>query len=185
MAVGSTKNYWVGILVFVALVATLLAGTPGQANGLQAGDVVINEVVAANDSFLDNFGDTPDWVELQNNTSSSVDLTGWTIADGGGPWVIPGISLGAGQRIVLFASGRDLTAPQLHTDFALTRTGESITLANADGLLVDSLVYPSLGDDVAYGRGALGGTGVLLAPTPVAPNTDLAPSSCRSSLART
>jgi hypothetical protein len=155
---------------------SVLLPTSTSASALQADSVVINELVAANDSYFDAFGDTPDWIELQNNGPADVDLTGWTIADNGGAWAFPPVSIGAGHRLMVFASGRDLSSPQLHTDFSLKRSGETVVLANQSGLIVDSISYPELDDDVAFGRGSAGGFGVLLAATPGAPNSGLAPS---------
>ncbi len=44
--------------------------------------VLINEYSAANfDSYLDNYNEYEDWVELYNSSSNSVDLNGWYLSD--------------------------------------------------------------------------------------------------------
>jgi len=164
-----------GALV-IALIAVLLTPTATTADALQTNGVVINEVVSANDSFQDNYGATPDWIELQNNGSATVNLAGWTISDDGGGWTLPPTFLASGARLVIFASGRDEPGPPLHTSFSLKRAGETVQLANPNGALVDSLAVPELADDQAYGR-SNGGLGILLSATPGQPNSNLAPSS--------
>lgn len=43
--------------------------------------ISINEVVSSNTILRDADGDTPDWFELYNSGTSTVDLTGWSITD--------------------------------------------------------------------------------------------------------
>jgi hypothetical protein len=53
----------------------------------------ISEFLASNkNGLLDENGDTSDWIELYNDGTSTVDLTGWTITDDAGTpgkWVFP------------------------------------------------------------------------------------------------
>lgn len=52
----------------------------------QIWDVVINEVMAKNDSFLaDSNGNYYDWIELKNNTDQQIDLNGYSIRKGSDP----------------------------------------------------------------------------------------------------
>ena len=46
--------------------------------------IVLNEVMANNVSVPDQSGSPSDWVELYNPTGASIDLTGYTLRDGGG-----------------------------------------------------------------------------------------------------
>lgn len=43
--------------------------------------VVINEYCSSSTSFLDEYGDNADWIELYNTSSADVDLTGWHLSD--------------------------------------------------------------------------------------------------------
>ena len=75
-------------------------------------DVLITEFVAENDeSYLDEDGDAEDWIEIYNNSSTSVDLSGWSLTDDAADltkWIFPpGTSLGAGEYRVIFASGKN------------------------------------------------------------------------------
>ncbi len=168
------------LLGVVALIVTLLPLTPINTPSASAqGAVVISEVVADNDTNLDGFGLTPDWLEIRNDQGSAQDLTGWTLTDGSGAsWPLPGTTLAAGATLFVWASGRNINVPELHTNFSLSSTGETITIADASGMTVDSLTYPALAGDQAYGRSpASQGSqvGFLLVPTPDAANSAVAP----------
>ena len=72
--------------------------------------VVIGEVDAYG-SLEDNFGEREDWIELFNEGLSFVDLTGWQLSDDPDEWdkwALPPMSLAPGERVVVFASGRDI-----------------------------------------------------------------------------
>ncbi|MCL1921485.1 MAG: CotH kinase family protein [Kiritimatiellaeota bacterium] len=90
--------------VLICVVAVLAAA---------ADDVVINEVLSSSaGALLDEDGDASDWVELLNRGGQGVSLAGWGLSDRvGNPmkWVMPDVSLGAGERRLVFASGKDRT----------------------------------------------------------------------------
>ena len=63
-------------------ILTVLALALGQAPGLLANEPFISEVVAANDNSLrDDFGDSPDWIEIHNPSDAQLDLGGWGLSD--------------------------------------------------------------------------------------------------------
>jgi hypothetical protein len=74
-------------------------------------NVVINEVMASNSFTLaDEDGDYPDWIELYNSGSDTVNLLNWGISDSKKipfKWVFPDVTLTAGQFLVVFASDKD------------------------------------------------------------------------------
>jgi autotransporter-associated beta strand protein len=76
-------------------------------------DVVINEAQSSNGLTLaDGDGDYSDWIELLNRGTASVDLAGWCLSDRPDTplkWVFPHRLLGPGQRLLVFASGKDRT----------------------------------------------------------------------------
>ena len=54
--------------------------------------VRINEVSASNSIFLDEDGDTPDWIELYNYGSEEISLNNWSLTDifdDNNPWTFP------------------------------------------------------------------------------------------------
>jgi hypothetical protein len=106
---------------------------------LPVGQVVISEFLAENATGLkDEDGDPEDWVELFNSGSTPVDLRGWSLTndpDDPGLWPLPSVILGAGERLVVFASAKDrrFTTPgaRSHTNFKLNASGEYLALFNA------------------------------------------------------
>lgn len=122
--------------------------------------VVINEFLAQNTTGLrDSDGDRSDWIELYNDGAAPVDLSGWYLSDTlANPtrWRIPaGVVIGPESYLTLFASSKDRSGPELHTNFALGASGEDLLLTAADGSsLVDSyLAFGAQKPDVSYGRG--------------------------------
>lgn len=85
---------------------------------LQAQSILINEVMASNDTtLLDEDGDSPDWIELYNSDSNSQSLAGFTLSDNPespDKWAIPEIVMGAGEFLTIFASGKDRTLGAAH-----------------------------------------------------------------------
>src|SRR5688572_32316240 len=78
-------------LVVLALLCTMTLGH---------GTVRISEFLAQNDGGLrDIDGETPDWIELQNDSASPVSLAGWHLTDSPTNltrWTFPATSLPPG-----------------------------------------------------------------------------------------
>ena len=98
-----------------------------------------------------------EWVEILNTGSTSVDLTGWTLSDAGGPSsAIGSVSLSAGQYAVLYNA--DITQAEFEAVYGaipagavaipvsnwppLNNTGDTITLANASAVAIETFTYP-------------------------------------------
>ena len=118
---------------------------------LDASMLRITEVMASNDS--------PDWVELYNPSDSTVDLAGLHLTDRSNnltKWQFPEGSIAPGGYLVVYASNKDLVAPngELHTSFALSAGGEYLGLVAADGVtVIDQFApeFPPQMEDVSYG----------------------------------
>ena len=139
---------------------------------LDADKIVISELMIKNRAVLrDEDGDFSDWIELENISGESVNLSGWSISDKADKpgWVLPGRTLGPGERLLLFASGKDRAA-SLHTDFALS-PGETVYLYNKYGYLTASLFCEDTEADVSLCRGEDGNYARSLYPTPGFANT--------------
>lgn len=121
--------------------------------------LVINEVMASNRSTLedpDEPGEFPDWIELYNGSSEAIDLGGMYLTDDLidlTHWQIaPGVTIGPGEHLVFFADD-DGTQGPLHTNFQLSRNGETVALVDADGrTVIDSIEFDRQTTDVSYGR---------------------------------
>lgn len=75
--------------------------------------VRLTEVAATNTGQVtDDDGDRPDWIELQNQGQNAVDIGNWGLSDGGksNRWLLPSQTLQPGERLLLFASGKNRAA---------------------------------------------------------------------------
>jgi hypothetical protein len=154
----------------------LLLSTVGQA----ASPVVLSEFMAINTRTLkDDAGGTPDWIELHNRSSESVQLDGYSLTDNPRrprKWLLPAVSLAPGARRLVFASGReqrDLSKP-LHAPFKLTGEGGYLALVAPDGTVATEFApaYPPQFQDVSFGFGSTtsGRAWFLPKATPGQPN---------------
>ena len=123
--------------------------------------VAVSKFVAANDDgLLDYYGDDSDWIEIVNLEEFAIDLQGWYLSDDASRpdlWMFTESTiLGPQERLVVFASGRDLRTPngEWHTNFGLAREGGALLLVRPDGITPAwslEASYPSQFGDVAYG----------------------------------
>ena len=125
--------------------------------------LLISEFMADNNStLLDSDGDSPDWIELWNPTSSPINLAGHYLTDNRqvpNKWALPPITLQPNRFLVIFASGKDRIGPdgELHTDFQLDKSASShlaLSRESDEGrfftISVFSL-YPKQVEDVSFG----------------------------------
>ena len=132
------------------------------------GQVVISEFMEKNRATLrDEDGDFSDWIELYNQSGETVSLSGWTVSDKENKlgWTLPEVRLEPGQRLLLFASGKDRAGQQLHTGFALSGD-EGVYLRNERGTLISSALCGECQADVAMALCSDGSYEQSLYPTP-------------------
>ena len=112
--------------------------SPGQANYLpEAEGLRFNELMAINDSaVIDPLGRTSDWIEIWNNSSKSIDLTGMSLSIDEiepGQWTFPeGRKLSAKGRLLVWCNGsRDPElgpSNYLNTGYSLGGTHGALSL---------------------------------------------------------
>ena len=123
-------------------------------------DPIISEFMASNSETLtDQDGDYSDWIEIYNPDATSVDLSGWHLTDDASDlnkWTFPAVSLLPKERLIVFASGKNLTNPasELHTNFSLDSNGEYLGLVKPGGTVIASDFAPAFipqFEDISYG----------------------------------
>lgn len=119
---------------------------------------IISEFLAANGQGLeDEDGDTSDWIEIYNPGTTIANLTGWKLTDDSSDtakWTFPSIALAPGERLVVFASGKDraTAGSELHTNFSLNSAGEYLALISPTNTAASEFnPYPRQKTDVSYG----------------------------------
>lgn len=120
--------------------------------------VRIIEFMAQNDGGLrDIDGETPDWIELQNESSAPVNLGGWHLTDSPTNltrWTFPTTNLSPGGYLVVFASGKNraVAGGELHTSFQLDGAGGYLALVQPDGVTIAHAInYPAQRANVSFG----------------------------------
>lgn len=136
-------------------------------NSSTAGNIVINEVMAFNQSYVQNGADYPDYIELRNNSASAISIAGWTLTDDPltpAKYTFPaGTSIAAGGYLTLWAD-KDFTAPGTHTGFGLSSDGDQVILLNGT-TIIDSVTFGTQIPDLSIGR-IVNGTGSWQLNTP-------------------
>lgn len=165
--------------------AELQTPTPGTSNIYEeiqpnpdAVWITINEVVSNNISGIRDFeNEYHDWIELYNkSTSITVNLEGLRLADSTRVWSLPEYQLQPDHYLVIFASKKNLTVPEFHTNFNVSSTeGEQIALLNKNSDLIEIVSVDPLDADVSFARDP-NGTGnfrIFSVPTPGAENENI------------
>tara|TARA_B100000787_G_C16192055_1_gene298149 strand:- start:459 stop:2747 length:2289 start_codon:yes stop_codon:yes gene_type:complete len=130
----------------------LLQANLETANSEQIAGVIISEASSSNTIFEDSDGDTPDWFEIYNSGNTSVDLNGWTATDDPSEitqWEFPNIILEPKEYRLVWASNKDQF---MHSNFKLSSKGETISLYDSTGTLIDSLEVVGPLRDKSIGR---------------------------------
>ncbi len=134
--------------------------TPGASNEeaepVFEARLVLNEILADNGGCCpDEHGDFDDYIELRNIGNAPALLNGLALSDDA---ALPELfllslpadsSLPPGERCVFWCDDQGEQGP-FHTPFGLSRNGESLWLRH--GSQADSVVFPALAADEAWGR---------------------------------
>lgn len=118
---------------------------------------IITELMAINEKTIqDEDGDYSDWIEIYNPDDKDLSLSGYHITDNLndlGKWTFPDVKIKRHGYLVVFASGKDRKDPNgnLHTNFKLNNSGETVVLVNPEMQIVSMVTYPIQAPDVSYG----------------------------------
>jgi hypothetical protein len=119
---------------------------------VQPTDIRINEVVSDNQGvWVDEVGETDDYVELINVSSVARDLSQYDLEDSSNTVNLPHVILDPNQIVLLWADNTPEQGPH-HIGLKIKAEGESLTLRNASGQIVDQVVVPALAEHHAYLR---------------------------------
>ena len=139
------KKFCAALLLMLLLPACALA------------EVVISEIMTSNGTYEN--GHAYDWIELHNTGKSTVDISGWYLSDSKKnkmKFQFPqGTKLKADSYLTVFCTGDDEVdvgkGSEFYATFALSSSGESIYLSDADGNQLQKLKYPQQYGCVSYG----------------------------------
>ena len=121
-------------------------------------DIVFNEVMSSNTGTIwDEDNDTPDWFELYNNGSTSIDLSQYVVDDDPdttGSWAFPFYVLDPGKYLLVYASSKDRKDLPLYWETIITQgdTFRYVVPASEPSSLWRSVSY----NDSSWGEGKSG-----------------------------
>jgi hypothetical protein len=123
-----------------------MGGSPGIAYTTCNEPLTFNEVNYQSSTA----NDAGDWIELRNNTSNAINISGWIYKDeiNANQFLVPsGTSINAGEHLVLYSDFTKFTTQHSVTNkigpflFDLVNTGEVLRLYDAAGKIQTSLFY--------------------------------------------
>lgn len=115
--------------------------------------LVINEVMTDNaGAWIDERGETEDWLELVNRSRESVRLRDFWLEDGSGARArLDGPDLQPGERRLFWADD-DTAQGATHLPFKLGSEGDVVRITDAIERVVDAIDVPALGENEVFAR---------------------------------
>ena len=133
------------------------------------GDLVINEIMASNDSVvMDEFDEFDDWVEIYNNGSETVDLEGFHLSDdisNLGKYTFSSITISPNNYLIIWADDDEEDQGDNHATFKLSASGEELYLSDSDFNILDGFTFGEQEVDMGYAR-VPNGTGDFIIQSP-------------------
>ncbi|MBP7643221.1 MAG: CotH kinase family protein [Saprospiraceae bacterium] len=140
-----------------------------QADPLAPGVVTINEIMASNGTtFADNEGQFDDWIEFYNNSSDTIDLSGYKLSDNNtnlAKWTFPAGAKMPPNGFYIVWADEDSAQGDNHCNFKLSTSGESVILSSPTGTIIDQVDFSQQTLDQSYSR-IPNGTGAFKIKTP-------------------
>ncbi len=123
---------------------------------LNVGDIVVNEIMADNNTTVtDPDGEYEDWLELYNNSSETLSLDGLYLSDDETDllkWQFPnGLTIAPNSYLIVWCD-EDLDQDGLHADVKFSSGGESAILSYADGTIIENIEFGEQETDMSYSR---------------------------------
>ncbi|SEH84725.1 Lamin Tail Domain [Ruminococcus flavefaciens] len=154
MSKKSAKRTCAGIMSLAMLLGT--AGLYPAPKAAAATGVTINEVCPKNTTYAAPDGQMYDWVELYNNSSSPVDISGWGLTDKAETpyrFTIPsGTVIQPNTGKVFFCDGTAGETNASIAPFGLSTSGETLTLTDASGNIASQITFEDMAKDTSYGQ---------------------------------
>ena len=144
-----------GILLLFILLVSLVFIVPRINKNLNTGKLIINEVMLINNNTIaDKYEKYSDYIELYNGYDYDINLKDYHLTDSmknTRKWTFPETIIKANDYLVVFASGKDSTEEELHTNFKLDSKGETIALSDASSKVISKVTVGETLKDTAYG----------------------------------
>lgn len=127
-----------------------------QPNYVANSPIVINEIMASNSiTQADEAGEFDDWIELYNRGTDPVDISAYHITDETfdlSKFDIPNGTIMPPNSYLILWADEDGIQGNLHCNFKLSSTGESLMLLNGNYEVLDEVNFSTQTLDMGYAR---------------------------------
>ncbi|MFT5745846.1 MAG: hypothetical protein ACI9XO_002550 [Paraglaciecola sp.] len=124
-------------------------------SNINTGDVVINELLAANgETQADEAGEFDDWIELYNTTDFDISTAGLYLSDdieNLQKWALPDVVISGDDYLIVWADS-DEEQGTFHAGFKLSASGEVLLLSDENMTVLDSITFGEQTEDVSFAR---------------------------------
>lgn len=145
----------ISIMFLFIILVVLMVAVPNMNTDINTGKLIINEVMLINNNTItDKYGKYSDYIELYNGNDYDVDLYGYYLTDSmkeTRKWTFPDVTIKAHDYLVIFASNKNNTEDELHTNFKLDSKGETIALSDSDAKVISKVYVKETLKDTSYG----------------------------------
>lgn len=141
--------------------------------------IAINEAMSSNTSVItDNDGTYQDWIEIVNYGTTPVNLQGFGLTDDPTlpyKWIFPAKTMAPGEFMIVWASNKNRTDPNqpLHTNFAISSSGEELVVTSPDGQWSDNMPSIAIPANQSRGRQPDGTGNYVFFSTPTPGSTNI------------
>ena len=144
-----------GILLLFLVLGILMVVVPNMNTDINTGKLIINEIMLINNNTIaDKYGKFSDYIELYNGNDYDVNLYGYFLTDSmkdTRKWTFPDVTIKAHDYMIIYASGKNETEDELHTNFKLDSSGETIALSNSSAKVISKVYVKESLKDTSYG----------------------------------
>lgn len=144
-----------GIVLLFVILGVLMIVVPNMNTDINTGKLIINEIMLVNNNtIVDKYGKYSDYIELYNGNDYDVDLYGYFLTDSmkdTRKWTFPDVTIKAHDYMIIYASGKDNTEDELHTNFKLDSSGETVALSNSSAKVISKVHVKESLKDTSYG----------------------------------
>lgn len=144
--------YVIGLFILVILII-LISGINNDY--IKYDKLYVSEIMTKNTYTLeDDFHEYSDYIEIYNGYNNTINLENYHLSDmeyETNRWTFPNIEIKAHEYLIIFATGRNTCNKYCHTNFKLSSKGETITLTDPSGNIINKFSYPETSNDIAFG----------------------------------
>ena len=154
------KYIFIVLFLFITLFFCIILAYDGfvlSNDNFKEGALYISEIVPINKTIIfDEDNEYSDYIEIYNSSDKEINLDGFFLTDeliSSKKWSFPKLIIRPHEYLVVFASGKDkcnLSKRICHTNFKLDKDGETITLLNNKGEIINKVRYSNIKQDESF-----------------------------------